>query len=56
MKKCIQEHSRLLTLITPMTIAVRDELGNDGDSKVFVDALNSNISRMNIAYGKLFEN
>ena len=53
-KKCISEHSRLLSLIPPMTIALRRELENDGDSEIFVNALNENIARMNNAYDKLF--
>lgn len=54
-KNCIIEHSRLLSLLPPMIIALRNELDNDGDSEIFIDALNSNISRMNIAFRKLFE-
>ncbi len=53
-KRCIEEHGRLLSLLPPMTIALRNELDNDGDSEVFINALNTNISRMNIAFGKLF--
>ena len=53
-KKCISEHSCLLSLIPPMTIALRRELENDGDSEIFVNALNENIARMNNAYDKLF--
>jgi hypothetical protein len=37
-----------------MTIALRGELGNDQDSQVFIDALNSNIERMNSAVDRLF--
>lgn len=55
-KKCIEEHGRLLSLLPPMTIALRNELDNDGDSEVFIDALNGNISRMNAAFNKLFDN
>ena len=36
-----------------MTIALRRELENDGDSEIFVNALNENIARMNNAYDKL---
>lgn len=53
-KKCIKEHGRLLSLLPPMTIALRNELDNDGDSEVFINALNSNILRMNSAFDKLF--
>lgn len=55
-KKCIEEHGRLLSLLPPMTIALRNELENDGDSKVFIAALNTNVSRMNTAFSKLFDN
>lgn len=54
-KKCISEHGRLLSLLPPMTIALRTELGNNGESEVFVRALNENISRMNSAFDRLFE-
>ncbi|MEM6190012.1 chromosome partitioning protein ParA [Shewanella scandinavica] len=53
-RQCIKEHGRLLSLLPPMTIALRKELDNDGDSDVFVTALNNNISRMNKAFGGLF--
>ncbi len=53
-RKCIKEHGRLLSLLPPMTIALRKELDNDGDSDVFVTALNNNISRMNKSFGGLF--
>lgn len=56
MKKCIEEHGRLLSLVLPMTIALRNELENDGDSEIFINALNNNISRMNTAFSKLFDN
>lgn len=55
-RKCIEEHSRLLSLLPPMTIALRNELDNDGNSEVFINALNANISRMKTAFGSLFEN
>ena len=54
-KKCICEHSRLLSLIPPMTIALRAELENDQNSQIFIDALNDNIQRMNLAFDSLFE-
>lgn len=53
-RQCIKEHARLLSLLPPMTIALRKELGNDGNSDVFVIALDNNISRMNKAFGGLF--
>ena len=56
MKKCMEEHSRLLSLLPPMTIALRNELDNEGDSKIFINALNDNISRMQTAFSKLFDN
>ena len=52
-KKCISEHSRLLSLLPPMTIALRAELENDQNSQTFVDALNDNIKRMNVAFDSL---
>jgi len=54
-KKCISEHSRLLSLVLPMTIALRAELENDQNSQVFVDSLNDNIKRMTLAFDTLFE-
>lgn len=38
-----------------MTIALRAELENDENSQKFVDALNDNIKRMNVAFDSLFE-
>jgi len=54
-KKCISEHGRLLSLLPPMTVALRNELDNDGNSEIFVKALNSNISRMNDTFSNLFD-
>jgi hypothetical protein len=54
-KKCLSEHSRLLSLLPPMTIALRGELENDQNSQTFVDALNDNIQRMNVAFDSIFE-
>lgn len=54
-KNCISEHSRLLSLLPSMTIALRGELENDHDSQIFIDALNDNIERMNVAFDSLFE-
>jgi hypothetical protein len=54
-KECISQHGRLLSLIPPMTIALRNELENNGNSEVFIKALNENISRMNSAFEKLFD-
>jgi len=54
-KKCIQEHSRLLSLLPPMVTALRGELENDQNPQIFIDALNKNIERMNVAFAKLFE-
>lgn len=53
-RKCMSEHSRLLSLLPPMTIALRNELDNDGNTEIFVNALNENIQRMNAAYNKIF--
>jgi hypothetical protein len=52
-KKCLSEHSRLLSMLPPMTIALRKELDNDEDSQIFIDALNHNINRMNNAFDNL---
>lgn len=54
-KKCMDEHSRLLSLLPQMTIALRGELENDQSPQAFVDALNDNIQRMNVAFDSLFE-
>ncbi|MFA7092230.1 MAG: hypothetical protein WC149_10300 [Arcobacteraceae bacterium] len=54
-KKCIQEHCRLVSLLPPMTIALRNELNNNSDSEVFINALSVNVSRTNAAFGKLLE-
>ena len=55
-RKCIKEHSRLLTLLPPMTIALRNELDNAGNSEIFINALNESIQRMNITFDKMFTN
>jgi hypothetical protein len=52
-KKCLSEHSRLLSMLPPMTIALRKELENDEDSQIFIDALNHNINRMNNVFDNL---
>lgn len=52
-KNCISEYARLSVSIAPMTIAVRQELDNDGDSQVFVDAINESMSRMESAFDNL---
>jgi hypothetical protein len=39
-----------------MTIALRGELENDHNSQTFIDALNDNIQRMNVAFDSIFEN
>lgn len=54
-QKCIKEHSRMQSLLPPMTIALRAELENNDKSDIFIKALNENITRMNIAFTKLFE-
>jgi len=54
-KKCMSEHNRLLSLLPPMTIALRGELENDQNSQTFVDALNDNIERMSAAFNNLFK-
>jgi hypothetical protein len=54
-RKCISEHSRLLTMLPPMTIALRKELENDEDSQIFIDALNLNVRRMNKVFDNLLE-
>ncbi|MBA6234060.1 MULTISPECIES: chromosome partitioning protein ParA [unclassified Colwellia] len=54
-KECISNHSRLLSLLPAMTVALRGELENDQNSQVFIDALNNNIQRMNVAFESIFE-
>ncbi len=54
-KKCMSEHSRLLSLLPPMTIALRAELENEENSQIFINALDNNIQRMNTAFENLFE-
>ena len=54
-KKCIEEYCRLYSLLPSMTIALRNELDNDEDSEIFINALNANISRINTAVYSLFE-
>lgn len=53
MKKCISDHSRLLSMLPPMTIALRSELGNDENAQLFVNSLDSSIKRMNKAFDRL---
>jgi hypothetical protein len=52
-KKCISEHGRLLSLLPTMTIALRQELENDGDSQVFIDAINESVQRMKVSFEQL---
>ncbi len=52
-KKCLEEHSKLVTLISPMTIEIRKELNNNQDSKIFVDALNLNNTKMQKSFKSL---
>ncbi|CAC9989370.1 hypothetical protein [uncultured Gammaproteobacteria bacterium] len=54
-EECINDYSKLLSLLSPMAIALREELGNDQDSQVFIDALNNNIQRMRVAFNNLLE-
>lgn len=54
-KECMSEHGRLLSMLPQMTIALRGELDNDENSQIFIQALNNNIKRMNIAFNGLFE-
>jgi hypothetical protein len=54
-KSCIEEHARLLSLLPPMTIALRGELENDKNPQVFIEALNSNIKRMSDVFIGLFD-
>jgi hypothetical protein len=34
----LTQNHKLLSLLSPMAIALREELGNDQDSQVFIDA------------------
>lgn len=54
-EECINDYSKLLSLLSPMAIALREELGNDQDSQVFIDALNNDIQRMRVAFNNLLE-
>ncbi|RXK80158.1 hypothetical protein EST62_12930 [Chlorobaculum sp. 24CR] len=38
-ENCISVHGKLLLQLPPMTIAIRRELDNDNDSKIFEEAL-----------------
>lgn len=53
-RKCLEEHARLLSLLPPMTIALRKELDNDSESSVFIEALNNSITKMNSSFEKYF--
>ena len=50
---CISEHGRLLLLLPAMTVALRQELENDGDSQVFIDAINESVQRMKVSFEQL---
>lgn len=52
-KKCILEHGRIILLLPPMTIALRKELENDGDSQVFIEAINKSVQRMKASFEQL---
>jgi hypothetical protein len=54
-KECIDDYGKLLLLLPPMAIALRGELGNNQDSKVFIEALNNNVQRMKVVLDSLFE-
>lgn len=52
---CMKEHARLLSLISPVILALRSELELDEDSKLFIDAFNADIKRMSKAFEKAFD-
>ncbi|VVH64878.1 hypothetical protein BSPLISOX_2249 [uncultured Gammaproteobacteria bacterium] len=54
-KECIDDHGKLLLSLPPMAIALRGELENNRDSKVFTEALNNNVQRMKAVLDSLFE-
>ncbi|MCZ0925368.1 hypothetical protein [Vibrio diabolicus] len=54
-RKCLQEHSRLLSSLPKMTIALREELESDENPAIFIAALNRNIERMSGAYDELLD-
>ncbi|HGS4642775.1 TPA: hypothetical protein ACMDO7_003566 [Vibrio cholerae] len=54
-RTCLQEHSRLLSSLPKMTIALREELESDENPAIFIAALNRNIERMSGAYDKLLD-
>mgnify|MGYP003676593616 CR=1 FL=1 len=53
LKICISEYSRLLSLLPPMTIAIRKELENDGESELFISAINESVKRMEASFEEL---
>jgi hypothetical protein len=53
-KKCIEKQARLISLSSPMIIALRKELGSDSEPEAFKKALNKNIERMNSIFDRLF--
>jgi len=53
-KKCIEEHSRLISLLPAMTILLRNELENETNSEALIDAFIKNVKRMKLAFSKLF--
>lgn len=55
MKRCIKEHGLLLSKLPNMTIALRNELDNNDNSAIFIEALDANIERMNAAFDGLFK-
>jgi len=54
--ECISAYARLGTSIAPVTIAVRKELDNDIDSKLFSETMNAAMARMEDKFAKEFLN
>ncbi|MEH6347767.1 MAG: hypothetical protein V7785_21915 [Bermanella sp.] len=53
-RKCLSEHARLTSLLVPMAVALRSELGNNGNSVAFSAALNDSLSRIKPVFDTLF--
>lgn len=52
-ENCISIHGKLLLKLPPMTIAIRRELDNDKDSKIFEEAISESVKRMKKSFEQL---
>lgn len=55
-KKCFEEHSRLISLLPSVAIALRNELETETDSQKIMISLNKNVERVKVVYSKIFNN